>query len=62
MEKGCFLNWKPMTSCMPQGSVLSLLMFVVYANDLDDNVRSIISEFSCDTKINGIGMVGWDHS
>eukprot|EP00061_Rhincodon_typus_P003122 g19346.t1 len=37
-----------------EGLVLGLLLFVIYVNDLDENVRGMISKFAGDTKIGGI--------
>eukprot|EP00061_Rhincodon_typus_P007614 g29472.t1 len=39
---------------MPEWSVLGLLLFVIYINDSDKNVQSMISKFVDDTKIGGI--------
>ena len=45
--------WLPVKSGVPQGSVLGLTLFVVYINDIDDNITSHILKFADDTKIFG---------
>ena len=44
-------DWKPVTSCIPQDSVLGPVLFVIYVNDLPNTISSKAYLFADDTKL-----------
>ena len=46
-------DWQDVTSGVPQGSVLGPLLFVLYINDLPDNIANQIMMYADDSKILG---------